>query len=139
MMLKGKEEVNRFIEEKGIKHFRAEEFVCKHCGKVIIEGQLIEILEKLREYLKEPVIITSAYRCEGHNRAIGGVSNSAHVKGYAVDIKVLSSQTRYRVIEYLLKEGINRIGIAKDFIHFDLDPEKPQNVIWHYYGRSHVA
>ncbi len=139
MMLKGKEEVKRFIEEKGIKHFRAEEFVCKHCGKVIIESQLIEILERLREHLRKPVIITNAYRCEGHNRAIGGVPNSAHVRGYAVDVKVLSSQTRYKVIKFLMGEGVSRIGVGEDFIHFDLDPEKPKNVIWHYFRKSHVA
>ncbi len=140
MILKGKEEVRRFIEERGIRHFRVEEFMCRcGCGEVIIESGLIEVLERLREHLNKPIIITSAYRCPEHNERIGGVPNSAHVRGYAVDIKVLSSRTRYRVIEYLLREGVRRIGVAKDFVHFDLDPEKPQDVIWHYFGRAHVA
>ena len=138
MLLKGNE-VEEFIKERGIKHFKREEFECRHCGNVVIESKLIEILEELRERLGKPVILTSAYRCEEHNKAIGGVPKSAHTRGYAVDVKAISSRTRYEIVNFLLSKGINRIGIAWNFIHFDLDLEKPQNVIWHYFGRSHVA
>ena len=139
MLLKSKQQVEEFIKERGIKHFKVDEFKCKHCGEVTIESKLIEVLERLREHLGKPVVITSAYRCPEHNREIGGVPNSAHTRGYAVDIKVLSSATRYKILGFLIREGINRIGIAKDFIHFDLDPDKPKNVIWHYFGKSHIA
>lgn len=36
--------------------------------------------------LKDGIIITSGYRCVKLNRAVGGVSTSAHVIGYAADI-----------------------------------------------------
>ncbi len=139
MILIGKEAVKKYIVDNQIKHFKPEEFECKHCGKVIIDSQLIDILEKLREYLGKPVIITSAYRCIEWNRQIGGVKGSAHIRGYAVDVKVLSSRTRYRIVNFLLSQGISRIGIAQNFIHFDIDPEKPKNVIWHYFNAKHVA
>jgi len=139
MILEGKEKVEKFIEENDIKHFQVREFTCKHCGEVKIESELIEILEELRKDLKMPVVITSAYRCAKHNQEIGGVPSSAHVRGYAVDIRVLDSRTRFYVVRWLLERGINRIGIGRDFIHFDLDPEKPKNVIWHYYKSEHVA
>ncbi len=138
MLLEGKQ-VEEFIKEKGIKHFKSEEFECKHCGKVIIESKLIEVLEKLRNKLGKPVIITSGYRCEEHNKEIGGVPNSAHVRGYAVDIKAISSKTRYEIVNFLLLEGIKRIGIAGNFIHFDVDPEKPSPRIWVYGKRKHIA
>lgn len=35
-----------------------------------------------------PVIITSGYRCEEHNRAVGSVRNSQHLLGNAADIVV---------------------------------------------------
>jgi len=139
MLLVGAEEVEKFIKHNGIRHFRTKEFVCKHCGKVKIESELIKILEELRKDLKMPVVITSAYRCPKHNQEIGGVPGSAHVRGYAVDIRVLDSRTRFYVVRWLLERGINRIGIGRDFIHFDIDPEKPQYVIWHYYRKRHVA
>jgi len=139
MLLIGTEEVEEFIKQHDIRYFRAKEFVCKHCKQVKIESRLIETLENLRQYLKVPVVITSAYRCPKHNQEIGGVPNSAHTRGYAVDIRVLDSRTRFYVVRWLLDRGINRIGIGRDFIHFDLDPEKPKNVIWHYYKSEHVA
>ena len=139
MLLRGKDEVSKYIKEKGIKYFKPEEFQCRHCGEVIIDSQLIDTLEKLREYLGKPVVITSGYRCVKWNREIGGVKGSAHIRGYAVDIKVLNSRTRYKIITFLLSQGISRIGIAGNFIHFDIDPDKPKNVIWHYFNAKHIA
>ncbi len=138
MLLKN-EEVEKYIKEKGINHFKAEEFRCKHCGEILIESKIIDILEELRNYLKKPVIITSAYRCKVHNRRIGGVPNSAHTKGLAVDIKATNSKIRHEILSFLLSKGIKRIGIANVFIHFDLDSDKPQNVIWLYGKKRHVA
>lgn len=44
------------------------------------------VLEPLREAMKEPIKINSGYRCPQLNRAVGGVSNSQHLKGQAADI-----------------------------------------------------
>lgn len=46
------------------------------------------VLEPLRSAMNEPIIISSGYRCEQLNRAVGGVSNSQHMKGQAVDISI---------------------------------------------------
>ncbi|MFM7791515.1 MAG: D-Ala-D-Ala carboxypeptidase family metallohydrolase, partial [Microcystis panniformis] len=42
-------------------------------------------LEKIRTDYGKPIIITSGYRPEQINRAVGGVSNSQHIRGTAVD------------------------------------------------------
>ena len=44
------------------------------------------VLEPLRVAMKEPIKIGSGFRCEALNKAVGGVSNSQHVKGQAVDL-----------------------------------------------------
>ena len=44
------------------------------------------VLEPLRSAMNEPIRISSGYRCEQLNRAVGGVSNSQHLKGQAADI-----------------------------------------------------
>ena len=44
------------------------------------------VLEPLREAMKEPIKISSGFRCERLNRAVGGVSNSQHTKGQAADL-----------------------------------------------------
>ena len=134
MLLEDVKQVEEFIKERNIQHFKTEEFACKcGCGRVLIESELITILEALRVYLQKPVIITSAYRCPSWNKQVGGVSNSAHVRGLAVDIECKSSHDRFLIVKFLIHHGIERIGIGKDFIHFDLDDEKPSPRIWHYY------
>jgi len=44
------------------------------------------VLEPLRVAMKEPIKIGSGYRCQALNRAVGGVSNSQHLKGQAADL-----------------------------------------------------
>ena len=39
------------------------------------------VLEPLREAMHEPIPISSGFRCEQLNRAVGGVSNSQHMRG----------------------------------------------------------
>lgn len=51
-------------------------------------------LQPVRDYLGEPIIVTSAYRNEEVNKAVGGTSNSQHLRGQAADIK-LRSQSQY--------------------------------------------
>lgn len=45
------------------------------------------VLEPLREKIKRPVIINSGYRSARLNKAVGGVSNSYHLRGLAADIR----------------------------------------------------
>ena len=44
------------------------------------------VLEPLRVAMNEPVKISSGYRCEKLNDAVGGVYNSQHLKGQAADL-----------------------------------------------------
>lgn len=43
------------------------------------------LLDPIREKFAVPMIITSGYRCERLNKLVGGVDNSQHMKGEAVD------------------------------------------------------
>ena len=45
------------------------------------------ILDDLREAWGGPLVVTSGYRCPALNRAVGGVTNSAHLSGYACDLR----------------------------------------------------
>ena len=43
------------------------------------------LLDPMLERFAVPMIITSGYRCEKLNKLVGGVKNSQHMKGEAVD------------------------------------------------------
>lgn len=72
-----------------IKHFKKEEFTCKcGCGTNNIDLKLVKILDEIRDYFGQPVVISSGCRCKKHNAKVGGVQGSRHVLGKAADIIV---------------------------------------------------
>ena len=116
-------------------NFIARELMCSCCYKEGIKDDLVFHLQMAHDLLPihKIIIITSGYRCEEHNREVGGKGTSSHLKGLATDIKCENSSYRFLLVGALLKAGFKRIGIGKDFIHVDLDPDKPQNIVWNYY------
>ena len=115
------------------KYFNLEEFNCPSLPNsgVNMDKEFILKLEKAREIANIPFRISSGYRTEEHNEKVGGVKNSSHLKGLAADIKVGSGNERYIILNSLILAGFKRLGIAKTFIHVDLDYEKP-NSVWTY-------
>lgn len=74
-----------------MKYFTLDEFRCKHCGQLPPNGmnpKLLEGLDKLREAWGAPIYVSSAFRCNEHNAAVGGVPGSEHTKGNAADVYV---------------------------------------------------
>ena len=67
------------------------------------------VLEPLRMAMKEPIKIGSGFRCEALNKAVGGVSNSQHMKGQAVDL----------CIDGDLKKGKKWFEYIKNHLPFD--------------------
>ena len=116
------------------KNFSRHEFECKDgCGADNINPNLVAKLQKVRDRLGMPMKITSGVRCEKHNILVGGDTNSSHLEGNAtaVDIACDNSSLRYQLISCLISV-FNRVGIAEDFIHVDIDPDKPAGVVWTY-------
>ena len=128
---------NDRLRNMDIKYFKLSEFDCPtDIGSG--ENMCLSFLSKLdeaRELAGVSFKITSGYRTPKHNTSIGGVKNSSHtnIPCNACDISITDSSNRYKIISSLLKVGINRIGIGKNFIHCDTDKKKSPNVIWHYY------
>lgn len=77
------------------------------------------------------MVLSSAYRCQVHNAAVGGKSDSAHLTGHAADILCHNNHDRYDLLTVALKL-FTRIGIHGSFIHVDTDNKKPQGVVWLY-------
>lgn len=123
------------IEEKEMskwKWFNKEEFSCPDCGENGIKDELIDVLDRIRDKVDMPMIITSGWRCKKHNAEVGGKPSSAHLTGEAADVACEFDRTRYLLIKAALEEGIKRIGVGKDFLHFDISTSLPGRVIWEY-------
>jgi uncharacterized protein YcbK (DUF882 family) len=98
----------------------------------LMEPQVLEALDVARDIAGFPFIITSGVRTVAHNKAVNGSPKSSHLLGWAVDLAVPTSRKRFLMIEALLDADFTRIGIGKDFIHVDMDPNKEPNVTWVY-------
>ena len=79
-----------------------------------------------------PFKINSGFRTKSHNKFVGGRVGSSHIKGVAADIGYYGSRERYLILHALIQVGITRFGIAKGFIHCDVDKAKDPDVIWLY-------
>lgn len=62
-------------------------------------------LQPIRDKLGKPMIITSGYRCPTLNKKVGGVANSQHTKGQAVDFYV-NAMSIQQVIDFIKKSGV---------------------------------
>jgi len=113
------------------KNFKREEFLCEHCKQEQMSQEFIDRLQRARSISPIPFKITSGWRCQHHNAEVGGRPNSSHVKGYAVDIRTRNDWERSEIVSALILAGFRRIGIAKNFIHVDSDPNK-ERAIWTY-------
>lgn len=114
------------------KYFDSREFICPcGCREAAMSSKLIDMLTNARIRAGIPFAITSGYRCPKRNEKVGGVANSSHVLGDAVDIACTSGPDRLKIVSALMKAGFVRIGIASNFIHADVDGSKPAS-IWHY-------
>jgi len=118
------------------KYFKLDEFKCPCCGENGISQHLVDKLDQAREIAGVPFFINSGYRCEVHNKKVGGSPTSSHLLGLAVDIRTNSSGQRFRILDSLLKVGFNRVGIGEHFIHCDIDKGKAENVCWTYYKKD---
>ena len=97
-----------------------------------MDKQFLEKLDYARHNAGIPFKINSGYRTQKHNALVGGRVGSSHLKGLAADIGYNGSRDRYLILNALMEVGITRFGIAKSFIHCDLDNSKDSNVIWLY-------
>ncbi len=101
-----------------MKYFKLEEFACHDCGATGMQQNFLDQLELAREIANVPFVITSGYRCDRHNQAVGSTSTN-HVRGVAADIQAKDGPTRGRILRGLYQAGFKRIGVGKNFIHCD--------------------
>ena len=112
------------------KNFNIKEFECK-CGCEMPSEVLVNItklanqLQYVRDNVAMPITINSAYRCEAHNKVVGGSENSQHLLGKAADITIQSLKPIevYSIIEDLIDFGVmlqGGLGLYDTFVHYDI-------------------
>lgn len=83
-----------------------------------------EVLQPIRDKWGQPIIVTSGYRCERLNKAIGGSLNSDHRFGCAADIKTVSDtrEDNKRLFDLIVQMSKDKEIVCRQIIdEYNLD------------------
>lgn len=126
-----KESTGTFWDD--IQYFDREEFRCK-CGGKYCDGfpaepqeKLVRLAEQVREHFGSPANLSSGLRCPTHNANVGGVYNSRHLSGKAMDFhvngvsggKLLAYVQTLPGVRYAYQISSN--GKLTDYVHMDVE------------------
>lgn len=93
--------------------------------------KLCLIMDKWREAINQPLIVTSGYRNKQLNSLVGGAAQSQHLLGKAMDLRpALLKQLRLKAFYNLLNpfwQGGLAINEAANFVHVDIGPNRRWN------------
>lgn len=121
---------DKFMSNTLTKNFKWSEFESKDGAPMPADAKanikaLAKELEKIRAAFNLPLNINSGYRSPEHNKRIGGVSDSQHVKGKAADFTIPGRTPKQIaiVLEGLIAEGKLKqggIGVYSNWVHYDI-------------------
>lgn len=112
-----------------IQYFTRAEFKCQ-CGGKYCNGypaepaeETVRMADEIRRRAGVPLTVNSGVRCKRHNAEVGGVSNSLHTTGQAVDLSgAISPAKLYAIAQEVQAEkipGRGGLGLYGWGIHED--------------------
>ena len=114
---------------KELRYWNREEFRCK-CGGKYCSGfpaepseTLVRLAEDTRAHFGRPAHASSGLRCPEHNRREGGVENSRHLWGKALDFRVEGTSGQ-EVLSYVKADKRTRYAYIigrGPYVHVDVE------------------
>lgn len=113
---------------KTIRWWKREEFRCR-CGGKYCDGfpaepkqELVELADQVRTHFGRPGIPSSGLRCAKHNAACGGVANSRHLSGKALDFRIRGIGAKETLGYIRTLPGVRyAYAIDGNYVHMDID------------------
>lgn len=104
-------------------HFTYSEFRCKCgiCDITIVDDILIDKLNQLRSAWNKPINVNCCYRCEQHNKDVGGVRLSFHRIGQAADLALPGINDDVFISSCAAIFPFTKVYPSKKFIHVSLE------------------
>lgn len=115
----------------GIRYWTRDEFKCRcgeyhapYCNGFPVEPDqtLVELADDVRAHFGRPGIRSSGIRCKQHNTDSGGVYNSRHLLGKALDFRI-QGKTSGELLAYVQTLPKVRYAYAIDdsYVHMDVE------------------
>lgn len=122
-------------------NFTRAELACRHCGKLVVDPDFLDRLQKVRDWMGRPLVVSSGYRCPAYNNEVSKTGfDGPHTTGQAADILIYGPDA-LRLIVAACDFGMTGVGIAQRgppvsrFIHLDdllAGPGQPRPWPWSY-------
>jgi uncharacterized protein YcbK (DUF882 family) len=126
-------------------NFARHEFECSPercgCGQAAMHPAFMDRLQRLRRAFRQPIIITSGYRCPDYNACISTTGrHGPHTTGRAADVQVVGGDA-LDLLVMAREQGFTGIGVKQHgkhggrFIHLDDLPDHyagPRPWLWSY-------
>jgi zinc D-Ala-D-Ala carboxypeptidase len=111
--------------------FSPRELACKGTGKLLVNEDALDKLQALRDRLRKPLILTSAYRSPEHNRRVGGAKASKHLQGIAFDVR-MDNHDPHEFEAAARAAGFTGFGYypKSGFMHIDTGPARTWGTPW---------
>jgi zinc D-Ala-D-Ala carboxypeptidase len=111
--------------------FSPREIASKREGEIVIDEEALDKLQRLRDALGKPLILTSAYRSPAHNKAVGGAKNSMHMRGIAFDVR-MENHDPAEFEAAARTAGFTGFGYypKSGFMHIDTGPARSWGTPW---------
>lgn len=95
-------------------------------------------MQKIRDYFGVPVIITSGYRCQRLNQAVGGAADSQHLTGQAVDF-VIPGFTPAQIADWCRNNLVFDQLILEEggWVHISFSATKNRREVLMFDGRNY--
>ncbi len=111
-----------------VKYFGRGEFMCncggKYCNGFPVEPHpvLVQVADRVRAHFGAEAFISSGVRCKQHNANVGGVPNSRHITGKAMDF-CISGKVAADVLPFVQSQSEIRYSYDIDgtYIHMDVE------------------
>lgn len=117
-----------WVNWEEVKYFTRDEFRCK-CGGRYCNGfpnepdrKLLRVADRVRAHFGAAALVSSGVRCEVHNANVGGVANSRHLTGKAMDF-CIAGKTAAQVLAYVWQQPEIRYAYDIDgtYVHVDVE------------------
>ena len=108
-----------------IRYFTRAEFRCScgRCGGFPAEPaeKLVRLADQVREHFGAPALPSSGVRCPEHNKEVGGVWNSYHLAGKALDFRV-QGRSAAEVLAFVRTLPVHyAYAIDERYVHMDVE------------------
>ena len=107
-----------------IRYFTRAEFRCScgRCGGFPAEPaeKLVRLADQVREHFGAPALPSSGVRCPEHNKEVGGVWNSFHLAGKALDFRI-DGKSAAQVLAFVKTLPVHyAYAIDGSYVHMDV-------------------